>query len=251
MAGRPPRDPSIGDGKIANASLAEAVANGQVAVVRFLVEDSKVNVDEPGKDGTTPLCAAALWGNEAIVSYLLSHGADISAQNIATKWTALHAAAFQEHGKVCMTLLQKGAAADAKDHKGRTPADYASISEAIWPFFGAQGCVRSDKERLVGKGIIRRTPEAKQEAKQSNNDTVVKYSRPGSAYVRCSYNPLRPASAQYAQGQKPKGPSLHQGAGGRIAMDSQMPGSDPLGNEEEVAGKTASAADLNFGQLGI
>lgn len=32
-------------------------------------------------DGTTPLCAAALWGNDAMVAFLLDKGADVTARN--------------------------------------------------------------------------------------------------------------------------------------------------------------------------
>ena len=84
MAGRPPMGPSgaaSAEGKISNTSLAEAVANGQVGVVKFLCEESKVDIDEPGKDGTTPICAAALWGNDQIVTYLLDKGGNIDAPN--------------------------------------------------------------------------------------------------------------------------------------------------------------------------
>lgn len=34
-----------------------------------------------GSDGTTPLCAAALWGNDVMVGFLLDKGADVSARN--------------------------------------------------------------------------------------------------------------------------------------------------------------------------
>jgi hypothetical protein len=77
--------------------------------VEFLL-DSGVQIDTPGKglasrfaaafakwaqfskafllvecsDGTTPLCAAALWGNDAMVTYLLDKGADVSARNEGT-----------------------------------------------------------------------------------------------------------------------------------------------------------------------
>lgn len=84
-------------------------------------------------------------------------------------------------------LLDKGDAdPKAVDVEGRTPIDYASISEAIWPFFAgvcalagrrmelarytvptlttllprprcqARGCRRSHKAELIVKGIIRK-----------------------------------------------------------------------------------------------
>lgn len=60
--------------------LAEAAANGSRGMVDFLL-DNGMQIDTPGKDGTTPLCAAALWGNDAMVAFLLDKGADVSARN--------------------------------------------------------------------------------------------------------------------------------------------------------------------------
>lgn len=248
--GLPPRNPNNPGGKIENVSLAEAVANGQIKVIKFLVEESKVDLDKPGDDGTTALCAASLWGSDKIVGYLLDKGADIDARNTATNWSPLHAATFQEHGKVVRLLLEKGANVLSEDHKGRTPKDYASISEAIWSFFEAKGCVRSTKDELVKKGIIKKSkPESKAAESKRASNGVVKYSRPGSAYVRCSYNPLRPMSANY---KKEPEASPHSAALGRVGMDSQMPGSDPLGDEpDDDGGGATGASDLNFKGLGL
>lgn len=117
-----------------HTDLAEAAANGSRAMVELLLDDG-VQIDTPGRDGTTPLCAAALWGNDVMVTYLLDKGAEVSAQNEGTGWTALHAASFQEHGKVVRLLLAYQADPRIMDAEGRRAVDYASISEAIWPFF--------------------------------------------------------------------------------------------------------------------
>lgn len=77
-------------------------------------------------------------------------------------------------------LLDRGAEPRARDVDGRSPVDYASISEAIWPFFAgsngsaaiairsldltirrlkriaAQGYKKSLKTDLIAKGIIRK-----------------------------------------------------------------------------------------------
>jgi ankyrin repeat protein len=50
-------------------------------------------------------------------------------------WTALHAAAFQEHGKVIKLLLERKADPNLYDYKNCSPVDFASVSEGIWPFF--------------------------------------------------------------------------------------------------------------------
>eukprot|EP00753_Platysulcus_tardus_P017845 PLAT6584.1.p1 GENE.PLAT6584.1~~PLAT6584.1.p1 ORF type:complete len:248 (+),score=69.27 PLAT6584.1:46-744(+) len=166
-------------------SLSEAVANGQMTVARFLIEEGGVSPDEAGADGTRPLCAAALWGNADTLSFLLEAGADVNARNIGgTEWTALHAAAFQEHGKVCMFLLEAGADPLAEDAKGVRPVDYATISESIWPFFAVRGCERSLKADLVEKGVIRKI-----EGPSTPRRALASMSRPGSSYMRSSPSP--------------------------------------------------------------
>jgi hypothetical protein len=126
----------------ASMTLSEAAANGQMSVVKFLVESAHVDLDAPGPgepsrrlramflpvcvsmrasgsalvvpaaasrrrvavvvnvacarplthtplllgfrscaDGTTPLCAAALWGDDAMVKFLIGEGASVNARN--------------------------------------------------------------------------------------------------------------------------------------------------------------------------
>jgi hypothetical protein len=55
-----------------------------------------------------------------------------------TMWTPLHAAAFQEHGKVIKLLLERQADPSIIDYKNCSPVDFASVSEGIWPFFAGQ-----------------------------------------------------------------------------------------------------------------
>ncbi|ETV85359.1 hypothetical protein H257_03116 [Aphanomyces astaci] len=170
-----------------HVQFAEAAANGSKTMVEFLL-DHGADIDAPGKDGTTPLCAAALWGNEVMVKFLLARGARVSANNDGTGWTALHAAAFQEHGKVVRMLLEADADPFVRDTDGRTACDYASISEAIWPFFAARGCEKSLKPDLIDKGIIRKVENQAEES--GYEPAVAEYSRPGSSYQRVQMNPL-------------------------------------------------------------
>lgn len=79
--------------------LERAAANGSISIVKELLKEG-ANIDQPGNgacsiffericiltltnalDGTTPLCAAALWGHRAMVQFLLSNNANINAKN--------------------------------------------------------------------------------------------------------------------------------------------------------------------------
>ena len=183
-------------------SLLAAVGSGSLKRIGELIEDG-ADVDEPGIDGTTPLCCAAMWGVTKAAELLLDSGAEVNAGSPGTGATALHLAAFQSQGKVSMLLLAAGADPLLEDKSGRTPADYASVSEAIWPLFAAKGCKRSSKERLLRLGIIRKQMEKQVVGRNaaatkeggSDGKTVDYVSRPGSSYGRSrDANPLARSS---------------------------------------------------------
>ena len=179
-------------------SLSAAVGSGSLKLIRKLVEDG-ANVDEPGIDGTTPLCCAAMWGFTEAAETLLDFGAEVNACCPGTGATPLHLAAFQAKGKVIMLLLERGADPHLEDKSGRTPTEYASVSEAIWPLFAARGCARSSKEHLLRIGIIRKLAKARggrnnaaaSRDRRAISDKVDYLSRPGSSYGRShKANPL-------------------------------------------------------------
>jgi hypothetical protein len=195
--------------------LATVAANGDEQGARRIISRDPGAVNEPGLDGTTPLCSAAMWGHTAMLKLLLESMASPGIRNEnGPRWTALHAAALQEDGKACMMLLDFKAEPDDTDRDGVTPCDYASCSEAIWPLFAARGCRRSPKDDLVKKGVLRRASsalEAQLEAEgsveaaeqreamglptEARRGIVNEYSRPGSAYVVSQQFPPRPGSS--------------------------------------------------------
>eukprot|EP00899_Mesostigma_viride_P012412 jgi/Mesvir1/21171/Mv13905-RA.1 len=133
--------------------LVSAAASGREKTVSdCLARGMDPNAEDA--DGTSALTAAATWGFANIVSLLLDAGANVGHASPHTQWTALHAAASQGHGKVVMQLLNAGANPVAKDSSGRTPADFASTVDAIWPFFAAKGCDRATREELRAKGLL-------------------------------------------------------------------------------------------------
>mmetsp|Transcript_23439 Transcript_23439/g.65630 ORF Transcript_23439/g.65630 Transcript_23439/m.65630 type:complete len:249 (+) Transcript_23439:106-852(+) len=182
--------------------LTPLVAAGDEHGVRRVLKADCGAVNELGLDGTSPLCAAALWGHLGILRLLLDAMASPGMRNEnGPRWTALHAAALQEHGKACMMLLEYKANPKERDCEGVTPCDYASCSEAVWPLFAAKGCERISKAALCEKGVLRKASSALESelmGKASETDqrgVVPEYSRPGSAYVLTREYPPRPGSA--------------------------------------------------------
>ena len=145
---------------------------------------------------------ASMWGNQTMIEILLENNdIDVNCRNKYTGWTALHAATFQENGKVVRVLLKHGANPMAKDLEGRTPKDYASISENVWPFFADLDLEPTSKKELLEKRIVRKLREEEEPSKTKGirvpGAPYIKIlSRPGSSYGKCSYNPIRPMSSR-------------------------------------------------------
>jgi len=204
--------------------LAPACADGNLAVMRRIIEKDPGAVNEPGEDGTTPLCAAAMWGHaEAMKLLLQSKAAPMTRNETGPRWTPLHAASLQEEGKLCMMLLSANADPNFRDVDGITPGDYASCSEAVWSLFAANGCTRSSKEDLLKQGVIRKVSSALEQQLQTENDPeaqasmglppsdrrgiLPEFSRPGSAYVVSREHPPRPGSAMTRPGSSSARPA--------------------------------------------
>eukprot|EP00928_Gymnodinium_smaydae_P005454 TRINITY_DN11856_c0_g1_i1.p1 TRINITY_DN11856_c0_g1~~TRINITY_DN11856_c0_g1_i1.p1 ORF type:complete len:263 (+),score=52.29 TRINITY_DN11856_c0_g1_i1:89-790(+) len=183
--------------------LTAFVAQGDEQGVRRVLESDPGAVNELGLDGTSPLCAAALWGHEGTLRLLLEAMASPCIRNEnGPRWTPLHAAALQEHGKACMLLLDFRANPMELDAESVTACDYAACSEAVWPIFAARGCERLSKAELVSRGVLRKaSPKLESEllsesasGEASRRGVVTEYSRPGSAYVVVKEFPPRPGS---------------------------------------------------------
>ncbi|WQF85414.1 Putative fungal domain of STAND protein [Colletotrichum destructivum] len=83
-----------------------------------------VAVNEPGADGLSALHWAAKTGNLKAVNLLLGSGANINALTIESRETPLHFAMLCDEDPeylVALQLIDKGAALECRDHKGRTP----------------------------------------------------------------------------------------------------------------------------------
>ena len=90
--------------------------SGHLTIVKILV-DGGANVNVQDSDGHTPLMIHAENGNKDIVSYLITHHADVDRRDTAG-WTALH---ISGHLTIVKILVDGGANVNVQDDKGRTP----------------------------------------------------------------------------------------------------------------------------------
>ena len=168
-------------------TLAAAAGSGQRSVVKFLIDLDETDLEARGSDGASPLCAAATWGYDEIVSLLLEASCDPNVRNSdSMQSTPLHVAACQEHGKIANLLMSAGANAMLEDGLGRTAVDYASVADGIWPLFAVRGLTRTAKVELLQKGVLRKIPvsDGADAGCAGGTDALPFYSRPGSAYAR-------------------------------------------------------------------
>jgi len=203
--------PKKGCLRIEGKDLVTAIAENNINLVEKLLT-AGADVNQISRNGFAPLCIAAFWDSKDIVKMLIKHGADVNVRNNGTKWTPLHCAAFQGHGKVLMQLIMfHNPDLYAEDTSGRTPVDFASTTEKIWGFFAAKDCERTAKKELIAKGIISKVEGPAPTEEQKNDPmsdfagkTYSSYSRPGSAYVVRNFSAAesRPATAMSNPGSR-------------------------------------------------
>ena len=85
----------------------------KIDMVKYLVEEKKLDINEKDGWGYTPLHYAVESNNENLVKYLLKHGADINA--------LLHWAAANNVEKLVKYLVEHGADINKEDVRGKTP----------------------------------------------------------------------------------------------------------------------------------
>ncbi len=112
--------------------LGAAAFGGHLDVVRYLVEEAGIPVDDRElttqneENGWTPLMWGAIGGDAKVVGYLLTKGADPAARD-EDDFTALHYAVLRNAPDCVGLLLQKGADREARDNRGNTPLHMAAV----------------------------------------------------------------------------------------------------------------------------
>lgn len=167
-----------------------------------MLVSSGARLEDTDAAGDTALIAAAKAGQRDCVELLLKSGADVNAPNAHGNWTPLHAAAFEQHAALVMLLLEHGADPDIVDGEGRTPADYASLSEGVWPLFEARGCRRLTYSQLAAKGVLKVAPKSVLRVGEESTTTLRNEGipRPGSGRftVRPPWRPVTRAGLDSA-----------------------------------------------------
>lgn len=113
--------------------IIKAVKNGDLTLVKQILESDPALLESQDPDGSRPLHYACWKGHTEIVAYLLGAGADITAQNAGnTHWggTPLHATAHANNRPAALLLLQKGADASFVSANGRTPLQETGLHNA-------------------------------------------------------------------------------------------------------------------------
>jgi ankyrin repeat protein len=86
-----------------------------------LLHEHGASPNVASQNGWTPLMRASLHGHEAIVHYLLKHGAKVNFALKATGATALQMASSEGHLKIVELLIDHHASVDFKNLMGETP----------------------------------------------------------------------------------------------------------------------------------
>lgn len=100
--------------------LFQASREGNIGIMRQILElhpDTVQCVDEGGR---TPLHTATLCGNPSVIHFLIEHGAEVNRQD-DNNFTPLHYAAAICSHEVVAALLARGARTDLKNRFDRTP----------------------------------------------------------------------------------------------------------------------------------
>ncbi|TVU06262.1 hypothetical protein EJB05_49464, partial [Eragrostis curvula] len=88
-----------------------AAARGHLNVCKFLVEESRLDVNCATADGETPIALAAAAGAVSLLRYLVDHGGRPATPNSMGR-TPLHNAAQNGHTEAVILLLSEGVDVD-------------------------------------------------------------------------------------------------------------------------------------------
>ncbi len=106
------------------ADLSLAIRQGNLAVVRAIVEKNPALVKSGDDSGFTPLHIAATAGHVDIIAYLLDRGADLEARTAGGQTPVFQTVPLASQ-EAFAYLLKKGANLNARDNQGKTILQFA------------------------------------------------------------------------------------------------------------------------------
>ena len=111
------------------SALTFAARGGHIQVVRQLVEAGIELTSSGGANECdfTPLLAAALYGHDAVLRFLLDRGCDVNFRTSTSGLTPLMVAALNGHMKTAQILVERGADPNVTNADNRTALDIASM----------------------------------------------------------------------------------------------------------------------------
>jgi ankyrin repeat protein len=116
----------------ANKEMIKAAKAGDIEKAKLLLARDVSLIHARDTDGSTALHCATWKGHQAMVSFLLSKGADVSAHNKNEHWgtTPLHAACHANQAAIAEMLIEYGADVNAQDMNGKTPMHHTTFHKA-------------------------------------------------------------------------------------------------------------------------
>eukprot|EP01103_Thecamoeba_quadrilineata_P001528 TRINITY_DN11384_c0_g1_i1.p1 TRINITY_DN11384_c0_g1~~TRINITY_DN11384_c0_g1_i1.p1 ORF type:complete len:130 (-),score=23.14 TRINITY_DN11384_c0_g1_i1:119-487(-) len=106
-----------------------AIKTGDLSQVKESIEKEGFNVNTAATNNkTTPLHAAADFGQVEIIKYLISKGANVDAKD-SYGHTPLHLAVYESHTEAVKVLIEKGASTKIVASNGKTPLEVAEKDE--------------------------------------------------------------------------------------------------------------------------
>lgn len=109
--------------------LYTSVLNGNVEMVKLLLEHGANVDDATGSSGETALGVATRNNSVRIVNMLLQQGADVNRQIGDSGDTVLHRAIYKNYPKLLQCFLEHGGNVDVKNKRGYTPLHIAARND--------------------------------------------------------------------------------------------------------------------------
>ena len=129
-----------------------AARDGNIAAIKqHVATGTDLNAQDPS-GGSTPLNAAALFGQTEAAALLIGSGADVNGRNRDGN-TPLHVAGFFGHTDTVELLLEKGADTAARGGDGQTPLNIVSVPwskdlEEFYAYIGGVLQIQLDIEEI-------------------------------------------------------------------------------------------------------